>query len=59
MRLESISMDFELEEEYRLLNETVKRFVNEELMPLEASVLEREANGGRVELTPTELKPLH
>ncbi len=52
-------MDFELEEEYRLLNETVKRFVNEELMPLEASVLEREANGGRVELTPTELKPLH
>lgn len=52
-------MNFELDEEYRLLNDTVTRFVDEELMPLEAVVLEREANGGRVELTAEELKPLH
>ncbi|MBV1881280.1 MAG: acyl-CoA/acyl-ACP dehydrogenase [Pseudomonadales bacterium] len=52
-------MNFELDEEYRLLNETVARFVREELVPLEPAVLEREANGGRYELLPEELEPLH
>ncbi|HCO61221.1 MAG TPA: acyl-CoA dehydrogenase [Porticoccaceae bacterium] len=52
-------MDFELDEEYRLLNETVSKFVDSELMPLEAAVLEREANGEGYELTKEELAPLH
>ncbi|HWA30789.1 MAG TPA: acyl-CoA dehydrogenase family protein [Rhizomicrobium sp.] len=38
-------MDFELSEEDRMLKELVHRFVRDELMPLEASVLEREAQG--------------
>jgi alkylation response protein AidB-like acyl-CoA dehydrogenase len=52
-------VDFELDEEYRMLNETVSKFVDNELMPLEAAVLEREANGGGYELTGEELAPLH
>ena len=39
-------MDFELSEENRMLKELVHRFVKDELMPLEASVLKREAEGG-------------
>src|SRR5690348_4133884 len=38
-------MDFELAEEHRMLKELVHRFVEDELMPLEAGVLEREAAG--------------
>ena len=38
-------MDFELSEEHRMLKDLVHRFVADELMPLEAGVLEREANG--------------
>ncbi len=52
-------MNFDLDEEYRLLNETVGKFVDNELMPLEAAVLEREAHGGPHELTEEELAPLH
>jgi len=38
-------MDFELNEEHRMLNDLVRRFVDDELMPLEAGVLAREADG--------------
>ena len=38
-------MDFELAEEHRMLKDLVARFVRDELSPLEAKVLEREANG--------------
>ena len=36
-------MDFELAEEDSMLKELVHRFVRDELMPLEAEVLAREA----------------
>jgi acyl-CoA dehydrogenase len=38
-------MDFELAEEHRMLKDLVRRFVDDELMPLEAGVLQREAEG--------------
>jgi len=38
-------MDFELSEEHRMLKDLVARFVKDELMPLEAGVLGREASG--------------
>jgi acyl-CoA dehydrogenase len=38
-------MDFELAEEHRMLKDLVRRFVDDELMPLEAGVLAREAEG--------------
>ena len=38
-------MNFELAEEHRMLKDLVRRFVDDELMPLEAGVLEREADG--------------
>ena len=38
-------MDFELSEEHRMLKDLVARFVKDELMPLEAGVLAREASG--------------
>jgi acyl-CoA dehydrogenase len=38
-------MDFELSEEHRMLKELVARFVKDELTPLEAGVLAREADG--------------
>jgi len=52
-------MDFELDEEHRMLRETVDRFVSEELMPLEAAVLQRESDGKPYGLLPEELAPLH
>jgi len=39
-------MDFELSEQDRMLQELVHRFVRDELMPLEASVMARESEGG-------------
>lgn len=51
-------MNFELDDESRLLKETVTRFVEQELMPLEPVVLEREANGGDFALTADEQAPL-
>ena len=38
-------MDFALSDEHRMLEELVARFVQDELMPLEAGVLAREADG--------------
>ncbi len=38
-------MDFELAEEHRMLKDLAGRFVDDELMPLESAVLEREAQG--------------
>lgn len=38
-------MDFELSEEHRMLKDLVRRFVDDELMPLEPGVLQREAQG--------------
>lgn len=47
-------MDFELAEEHRMLRDLVERFVNDELMPLENAVLERDAAGLGGELTAEE-----
>jgi acyl-CoA dehydrogenase len=47
-------MDFELSEEHRMLKDLVRHFVDDELMPLEAAVLEREANGQGLGLTKAE-----
>ncbi len=41
---------FELAEEHRMLQELVEKFVERELMPLEKSVLAREASGGKIGL---------
>ena len=45
-------------EEHRALQETVARFVDRELMPLEGALLAREACGGELHLTETETAPL-
>ncbi len=47
-------MDFELSEEDRMLKELVHRFVKDELLPLEAGVLKREAEGKGLGLEPGE-----
>jgi len=47
-------MDFELAEEHRMLRDLVTRFVDDELMPLEAAVLARESAGGALGLTKVE-----
>jgi acyl-CoA dehydrogenase len=47
-------MDFELSEEHRMLKDLVARFVKDELMPLEAGVLTREAEGKGLGLGGTE-----
>ncbi|MEH6695618.1 MAG: acyl-CoA dehydrogenase family protein [Hyphomonas sp.] len=51
-------MDFELAEEYRMLRDLVQRFVREELIPLEAGVLERDAEGKGAYLTAGERERL-
>ena len=51
-------MHFELPTEYRMLQNLVRRFVADELMPLEAAVLTREAAGNPVHLTPEEQAPI-
>ncbi len=51
-------MSIELAEEHRMLAELVSRFVDRELMPLEKSVLAREAAGQKYGLTPEEEAPL-
>src|SRR5215470_9843639 len=45
-------MQFELAEEHRMLKDLVAKFVRDELMPLEAGVLAREAEGKGLGLTP-------
>jgi acyl-CoA dehydrogenase len=47
-------MDFELSEEHRMLKDLVHRFVEDELMPLEAGVLDREAKGQGLSIGPAE-----
>jgi acyl-CoA dehydrogenase len=51
-------MNFELDEEHRLLRDMVARFVQEHLMPLEERVLERDARGEGTWLTPEERAPI-
>src|SRR5579871_328787 len=45
-------MQFELAEEHRMLKDLVAKFVRDELMPLEAGVLQREAEGKGMGLSP-------
>ncbi len=52
-------MEFELAEEDRMLKDLVHRFVKDELMPLEAGVLAREAAGKGLTLEPGEHKRLN
>jgi acyl-CoA dehydrogenase len=47
-------VDFELSTEHRMLKDLAERFVRDELMPLEAKVLAREAAGQGVHLTTEE-----
>ncbi len=47
-------MDFELAEEHRMLKDLVARFVRDELMPLEAGVLARDAEGQGLGIGPVE-----
>jgi len=47
-------LNFELEDEHRMLRELVQKFVQQELMPLEAAVLERDALTGDGDLTADE-----
>lgn len=44
-------MDFRLSDEHRMLRELVARFAQDELMPMEKTVLAREATGGGMVLT--------
>ena len=52
-------MDFELSEEQRMLQDLVRKFVDDELMPLENAVLAREARGEGAGLLDEELGPLY
>ncbi|HEX5380027.1 MAG TPA: acyl-CoA dehydrogenase [Phenylobacterium sp.] len=47
-------MDFALADEHRMLKELAQRFVKDELMPLEANVLARDAGGQGIWLSPEE-----
>ena len=47
-------MNFELIEEHRMLKDLVARFVKDELLPLEAGVLAREADGKGLGLAPAD-----
>jgi acyl-CoA dehydrogenase len=49
---------FEIPEEHRMLQEMVAKFVDNELMPLEAAVLKRETQGDKTALTEAEEAPL-
>lgn len=51
-------MNFELDEEHRMLKDLVARFVRDELIPLEGAVLAREASCGQLELLPEEHRRL-
>ncbi|MCC6917696.1 MAG: acyl-CoA dehydrogenase [Alphaproteobacteria bacterium] len=51
-------MEFELSEEHRMLKDLVTRFVQDELMPLEAGVLQREAEGKGLSILSEDMKRL-
>jgi acyl-CoA dehydrogenase len=52
-------MNFELDEEYRMLQDLVAKFVDQELIPLEPRVLARESSGQGGELLGEELTHLN
>src|ERR1700719_3729546 len=47
-------MEFALSEEHQMLKDLVRRFVDDQLIPLEKAVLAREASGGGTIVTPEE-----
>jgi len=47
-------MDFSLTEEQTMLKDLVARFVQDELVPLESTILAREASGGGMALSDEE-----
>lgn len=47
-------MNFELDEDQRMVKDLVARFVREQLVPLEGAVLQREAATGQLQLLPAE-----
>ena len=47
-------MDFQLSDEHRMLKELTARFVRDQLMPLEAGVLDREAQGLGLSIPPAD-----
>ena len=47
-------MDFDLSDDHRMIKELVRRFVTDKLIPLEATVLAREASGQSTTLTEEE-----
>ena len=51
-------MEFELAEDHRQIKDLVRKFVTDELLPLEGAVLAREANGEGCVLTPAERAPI-
>lgn len=51
-------MIFKLDDEQQMIKDLVARFVKDELMPLESSVLAREASTGRLSLLPSERERL-
>ncbi len=52
-------MNFELDEEFQMLQALVAKFVDQQLIPLEPAVLKREADGGSCALIKTELEQLN
>ncbi len=51
-------MPLDMPEEHRMLQDLVAKFVDDELMPLEAKVIEREIRGEKLRLLPDEEAPL-
>ena len=51
-------MALDLPEEHRMLHDLVAKFVDDELMPLEAKIIEREIKGEKLRLLDAEEKPL-
>ncbi|WP_419807567.1 acyl-CoA dehydrogenase family protein [Sphingomonas sp.] len=47
-------MNFDIADDHRMVQDLVRRFVDDELMPLEAAVLAREVSGGGPHLVATE-----
>lgn len=52
-------MNFELNEEFRMLQDLVAHFVKDELMPLESALLEQDMKGGGGELSEATVKMLN
>ena len=51
-------MPLDMPEEHRMLQDLVAKFVDDEMMPLEPKVIEREIKGEKLRLLPEEEKPL-